>query len=92
VLAFGASNVNQTGGKALYDTSYVHLYDTNKNTLYTQNISGNPPLGRASASGTLGNNKQIIIEPGLAFTYSKNKGPDNECIYYYGGNSFIHLM
>jgi hypothetical protein len=57
VLAFGASNINQKDGKALYDSSFVHLYDTNSNKMYTQNISGTPPVPRASATGVLGNNE-----------------------------------
>jgi hypothetical protein len=54
VLAFGSSNINQTDGKDLYDTSSVYLYDTKSNKIYTQNISGTPPLPRASATGVLG--------------------------------------
>jgi hypothetical protein len=60
VLAFGASNVNQTDGKALYDTSFVHLYDIKSNKLYTQNISGTPPLPRAGATGVLGSKQTYI--------------------------------
>ncbi|KAI8883491.1 hypothetical protein K501DRAFT_272618 [Backusella circina FSU 941] len=60
VLAFGSSNVNTPYGDALYNTSSVYLYDTNKNELYKQNVSGVPPLPRASASGTLGDNFDLI--------------------------------
>ncbi|KAI8883506.1 hypothetical protein K501DRAFT_272635 [Backusella circina FSU 941] len=69
VLAFGASGMNQEVENVLYDTSYVYLYDTNKNELYKQNISGTPPIPRASASGTLGMVIGAIILVSLIFYF-----------------------
>jgi hypothetical protein len=57
VLVFGSTYINQSNEQDLYNTSSVYLYDTNTNELYPQKVSGNSPKPRASASGTLGNNK-----------------------------------
>jgi hypothetical protein len=59
--------------------------------MYTQNISGTPPVPRASATGVLGNTEytfNINIQTLIHFYYYENKGPDNECIYYFGGSLF----
>lgn len=51
VIAFGtASFFNKT----LLDTSQVTLFDTRKNQIYTQNVSGIAPAQRFAAGSALG--------------------------------------
>ncbi|KAL9551090.1 hypothetical protein MBANPS3_004421 [Mucor bainieri] len=55
VIAFGLL-FDQT----LLDTSQVTLFDTRKNQIYTQTVSGTPPLQRFAAGSALGPDKSTI--------------------------------
>lgn len=50
VVAFGYDNTNDI----MYPTNQVTLYDTTRDIIYTQNISGTPPQARVSAKSVLG--------------------------------------